>query len=57
MKMTFAEFMAAVDRVIQARFGVSADDLPDFCYRDSFEDGMTPRQAAAAAIRAAREEF
>ncbi len=53
----FAAWMAKVDAIIAAKFGVGADDLPDFLYLDEFEDGATPKQAAFAAIKAAKEDF
>lgn len=34
-----------------------ADDLPDFCYRDAYDDNATPAQAARAAIQNARDEM
>jgi hypothetical protein len=30
---------------------LSSSDLPDVCYRDLFEDGLTPREAARYAVR------
>ena len=35
--------------------GLHPDDLPDYCYADAHEDGLTPVQTARLAIRAARE--
>ena len=32
-----------------------ADDLPDYCYADAFEDGVKPATAARRAIGAAQE--
>jgi hypothetical protein len=34
------------DQAIQDKFGVSADDLPDQCWSDWFDDGVSPEQAA-----------
>ena len=53
---TFEEWMQSVDNVISDRLmGMTSADLPDICYRDYYDDGMTPRQVAALAIRGAME--
>lgn len=49
----FKAWMAKVDAVVSARSGLSADDLPDCCYRDWYDDGVKPAAAAARAIRMA----
>ena len=51
----FGTWKAKVDALISAKCGITSDDLPDYCYRDAFEDGATPAQAAKAAIKAAKE--
>jgi hypothetical protein len=51
----FDAWMAKVNALIVKKTGVDADDLPDFCYLDEFEDGATPAQAAKAAVQAAKE--
>jgi hypothetical protein len=48
--ITFAAWMAKVDRAIYARVGLSSDDLADACYWDSWADGVSPSDAAADAI-------
>ncbi len=53
---TYAIWFAAVDAIVQRMIGLSAADLPDAPYRDWYEDGETPRQAAKAAIRLAHDE-
>lgn len=53
--LAFDRWMADVDAYFLLRLGLSADDLPDYCYRDAYDDGATPTQAARAALRAARE--
>jgi hypothetical protein len=55
--MTFAQWLSAVDAWLLARIGMVSADLPDCCYRDWFEDGVTPRQAASRALRNARDEL
>lgn len=52
----FDSWMIQVDCECAKLCGLSAWDLPDYCYADAHEDGMTPRQAARAAIRAAKDE-
>jgi hypothetical protein len=55
IKMTFDEWLKAVDTIITAKLGLSRDDLPDCCYRDWYDDGVTPKTAAFRAIRNASE--
>ena len=43
--MTFAAWMAAVDRFIWQVAGVSVHDLPDRCYRDWYDDKLNPQEA------------
>jgi hypothetical protein len=51
----FDIWMAKVNAIIIRKTGLDSNDLPDFCYADQYEDGATPSQAAAAAVRAARD--
>ncbi len=53
--MTFQRWMAAVDRIIAAKCGFTSADLPDVCYADWFDDGVSPKSAASRAMRAAAE--
>ena len=46
MAQTFEQWKRAVDRVIGAKCGLSTDDLADCCYRDWYEDGTSPEDAA-----------
>ncbi len=55
MKLTFEDWMKQIDAIISARTGLTHDDLPDVCYRDWYEDGMSPKRAASAAIANAKE--
>jgi hypothetical protein len=51
---SFEQWMVKVSAAIGKKAGgLDADDLPDFCYRDAYDDGSTPAQAARAAIKAA----
>ncbi len=49
----FTAYMQDVDREVWAQLGCSVYDLPDYCYRDAFEDGEAPETVARKAIRAA----
>lgn len=51
----FEAWMSQVDKILIAATGIDSRDLPDFLYCDEYEDGATPKQAAKAAMRAARD--
>ena len=51
----FDTWMKQVDAEIDARCGMTSGDLPDWMYRDAFEDGTSPKSAARQAISAAKE--
>jgi hypothetical protein len=55
-KITFNDWMAKVDAALLRKCGLDNRDLPDWTYVDAFEDGFTPNAAAAAALRAAKED-
>jgi len=55
MKKTFEAWMILVNDAIWAKAGCFADDLPDVCYRDWYDDGMSPKAAASRAIKSAKE--
>jgi hypothetical protein len=57
MKKTFKEWMDEVNKLLEAKCGLSADDLPDVCYRDMYDAGKRPSTAANAAWRNARDEY
>jgi hypothetical protein len=51
---TFEEYMRAVDAAIASKVGgMDSNDLPDYCYRDAYDDGEGPASVARKAIRAA----
>ncbi len=52
---TFESWMQAVDKEIGNLCGMSNRDLPDVCYGDWYEDGVSPLSAAKRAIRNAGE--
>ena len=49
----FAAWFAKVDAAVVALCGMSVNDLPDCCFRDWFEDGVSPSSAARRAVKAA----
>jgi hypothetical protein len=50
-KRSFEAWMAKVDSYCWALVGCSASDMSDMGYRNWFEEGMSPKQAARKAIR------
>lgn len=42
---SFDSWISRVDRIISAATGLTHDDLPDACWRDWFDDGLTPKEA------------
>lgn len=48
--MTFHEWMRQIDVILFSRFEVTSADLADACYRDMFEDELTPQEAAEEAL-------
>ena len=56
MQKTFEEWMKLVNQKVAARLmGLTTDDLPDMCYRDMYDSGSSPAEAASEAIRNAKE--
>jgi hypothetical protein len=54
-KLTFAEWMKAVDAACYRLCGASVHDLADICFADLYDDGVSPAGAARRAIRAMSE--
>jgi hypothetical protein len=52
----FKKWMTEVDIAVAGRAFVSAHDLPDQPYRDWFEEGLSPDEAAALALEDAGYE-
>ncbi|GIG57142.1 hypothetical protein Lfu02_15140 [Longispora fulva] len=48
----FGLFMLAIDYACRKRLGVSCFDLADYCYRDAYDDGLTPVQTLKLALAA-----
>lgn len=45
MGITFDDWMAQVDRLLEARYGVGSSDLPDYLWADHFDNGSSPEAA------------
>jgi hypothetical protein len=48
--LRFAVWLWTVDRVLLAAVGLGSSDLEDWTYRDAFDDGVRPGEAARAAL-------
>ena len=48
--MSYDAFMKRVDRVIEHECGLSYLDLPDYAYRDAYDDDADPRETALQAL-------
>lgn len=55
--MTFDEWKNKVNAEVQNLIGLSADDLPDFTYRDAFEAGESPESVAQQVVDKELELF
>ena len=55
--LSFDEWMQETDGVCGKLYGVSIEDLPDCCYRDWYDDGKTPGQAARKAYKNTPEKY
>jgi uncharacterized protein DUF5419 len=51
MKISFEDWMKKVDELVGQRIGLSVHDLVDCPFRDWFDAGVTPQEAAHDAIR------
>lgn len=52
---TFDEFMKVVNKYMLNNIGAEADDLPDYCYYDSWSAGISAKETAEEAIEYIRE--
>jgi hypothetical protein len=50
-KISFEAWLEQIDRILPCHH----DDLPDVCYRDWYDDGVSPSQAAKRALKNASE--
>jgi hypothetical protein len=53
----FDRWRAEVDAEVSRRVGIGLDDLPDCPTANWFDEGLTPKQAARAAIANASDEL
>ena len=54
----FREWRRQVSALIEARFGLSLDDLPDMMTRSAFDDGTSPEEFFGDTVMdVMREEF
>lgn len=51
----FYNWLNKVNAVLEKEFGLGIDDLPDCCYSEWYEDGVTVKGAAKRAIKNANE--
>ncbi len=42
--MTFEVWMNGINSVCETSFGMSIHDLPDMCFRDAYDCGMSPEE-------------
>jgi hypothetical protein len=54
-KKSFERWLAEVNNLIEQRTGLGYDYLPDCPYRDWYEAGVSPANAARKAIKRASE--
>lgn len=50
MRQTFEQWMEKVEKIVSRTCGLSTMDLPDKCYADFYDDGMTAARAAKIAM-------
>lgn len=55
-RVSFEAWMLAVDKLLRLLVGVTSEDLPDCCYRDWYDDGVSAKSAARRALRYAQAE-
>lgn len=46
MEKSFKDWFKELDSIVVRVSGLSALDLPDFCYKDAFDCGETPQDTA-----------
>lgn len=52
--ISFDRWLDAVDNILQGMIGLALDDLPDCNYRDMYDDGFLPYEAAKYAFQEAQ---
>lgn len=56
-RLTWEEWKIEVNTFVIRKTGIHADDLPDWRYREAYDNGMKPNVAANRAIAAAKKEM
>jgi hypothetical protein len=54
-RLTFEQWKKEVDIALLAKCAMDSECLPDWGYRDAYDDGINPRTAASLALRAAKD--
>ncbi len=49
-KMSYEDYMKKVDKYLLRKVGLTHMDLPDYHYRDSYDEGATVEEVAEDAI-------
>lgn len=55
--MTFEAWFAKVDSLVEGRIGLGCSDVEDQPYRDWFEDGYSPSEAADEVVENVAGEY
>ena len=50
VKRGFDDFKRVINTILEKEFGILSDDLPDYCYRDNYDDGISARETAYEAL-------
>jgi len=54
-KASFDDWMRQVDKILDELCSMESADFQDYAYRNAYDDGMTPRRTAHAALQNAKE--
>ena len=57
MVKSYEQWMYEVNSACDLACGLSVDDLPDYCFRDAYDSGKSPKSVAKSAIRSAKEYY
>lgn len=52
----FDVWMDRVNAALELKCGMDSRDLPDWPYRDAYDDGKSASRAAASALKAAKDD-
>lgn len=55
--MTYAEWLLAVDELLEARTGLGHRDLVDWLWADAYEDGFAPKDAVDSFMEELEEDI